>query len=682
MAEPRFFDIDFGFQYGVRSDIDPVQLKPGYVWNAVNLIFRGGVVKTRPGFNCVISFPKGRPQLVTLFRAKSGGETCIVVIEGKIYIAQWPFTDFRLVEGFSLSPSAPQIYAVQAEQSVKRATKDFNSPIVFIEPRNLLILQDGVSPPLVFDGTRWAFATDDPYGVPMGTHMAFAGDRLWVARQDYVYASDICNPLSFRESDTLGNAYGFVMPGEVTAMAQLSSLETPELLVFTDSTCTMLRASIRDRSQWVSTANFQQELFKVGCVANRSLVSHYGQLYWLSKSGIVSLDAAQYSRHTSKIPLRDVELAVSKVDLNEDLSGVVGGAYGPYILFAVPYADVWNQHIWVLDTAGPDPSSVNSPAVWNGIWTGIRPVSIIYGHIGGRERIYALSYDYDETPRLWELFSPSNTDNGCPITWALETRGYFSPVSAANYPPFRLKKLAWFELQMVELSGKVFVSGWWGGATRGPYHRCLYKRIEATRASIVAGQTLTASSIVFNTKPQSRLIKSEDARFATPGLDSVCSVESEHVTFLDSEFQLLIVGSGDAGIRGLRIFAEPYSESVAGACEPSEENITVVKYGGHGAQGATAAEAVERLAAAGMDIWTSTKTVSLTQSDVTVFGTGTAESIISQEHADYLAQCIATKRAEFLLQQLLPPVIGMGYIEPAIENWSWDTGDWSADHSF
>ena len=672
----RFYDLDVGFAGGMRSDVDPVQLRPGYVWNAINMVFRGGVARTRPGFRCIASFPKEKIQAIALYRPREGSEQCVVVIGGHVYVSTWPFSEWKYFDEPTLSGSADIVYTCLAEQSVTREDlTQQNSRIVFIDPQNVLILQDGVSPPLVYDGTKLSKATDDNWGVPIGTHMAWVGDRLWIARDNYLFASDISNPLSFRESDILGASYGFVLPGEITALAKLESLERAELLVFTGSSCTLIRASVRDREQWINIADFQQEIFKIGCVSARSVIPAYGQLYWLSPSGLVSLDAAKYSRISSYLPVQDLEMAISKAWLHENLTMAAGANFGPYVLLSVPHADLYNSHTWVLDLAGADPTSSRPIPVWNGVWTGIRPVQWLYGYFAGRERIFALSMDYDNTPRLWEAFTSERTDSGCPITWALETRAYFSPTSGSGYPPFRLKRLAWFELQLVELSGDVWLAGWWAGASRGPYYRCLTKKITANRASITSDRSITESTSLYNTKPQARLVRSEDARFSGGSEAVRCNVESNNVSLIDSEFQLLLIGSGDCGIRSLRVFAEPYSESTAGACEVSEENYNLVKYSGESASAERLSEAAAQLETRGFDYWESYQTVALSQDGVTAVASGDATSLISQQHADELAKCIATKRAEYALQRMLPPIVSIGYTptewEGGWSEWNW-----------
>ncbi|MEM5814859.1 MAG: hypothetical protein QXD77_03515, partial [Candidatus Aenigmatarchaeota archaeon] len=337
-------------------------------------------------------------------------------------------------------------------------------------------------------------------------------------------------------------------------------------------------------------------------------------------------------------------------------SGVAGGAFGPYRLMAVPSSDLFNSHIWVFDAAG-DESLADRPApAWVGIWTGIRPVQFAYGDFAGREQIYCVSRDYDGKNRLWQLFTEERNDGGAPITWAVETRGYFSAASGVNYTPLRKKRVAWAELFLSELQGDVDLVMFWGGTFRGGWRKALTAHLKADTATIWPGQQITADTILFNTKPQARDLKSSDERHRPL---NPTTVESDKIESYDDSFQLLLVGTGEVALRAIRLHAEEETDEVAGAADINEEDYHVVRFDGESASGESLQEAIAGLPAQ-IPLYTSTQTVTETQDGVSASATWSYTSIISQEHADRVCELIARCMASFALNLLLPPLVSFG----------------------
>jgi hypothetical protein len=55
----RLIDYDGTWLSGMKSDSDPGQLPIGYYWAGVNTLNLGGAISCRPGYRCLITFPKG-----------------------------------------------------------------------------------------------------------------------------------------------------------------------------------------------------------------------------------------------------------------------------------------------------------------------------------------------------------------------------------------------------------------------------------------------------------------------------------------------------------------------------------------------------------------------------------------------------------------------------------------------
>ena len=660
MATP-FYDYDGTFFRGMKSDSDPAQLPLGYYWGGMNVINIGGLPSCRPGYRCVVTLPEGKLQGGFLFRPQFGVEQIVVAISGVLYVSAWPFLSFKQIPGILMSPSAKQVFWCQTVQSVERKTTDFASAIEAIDPRNVLIIQDGgETAPAFYDGSASGHIRDNAFETPVGGPMVWVGDRLWVAHRNFVRASDISNPFSFREDTYLGGIGAFSFDSEVTGMAETPSSDTPHLIVFTHNNAELIKAFIRNRNSWPTTDNMQAKAFKVGTSSHKSIVSHYGRLSWFSPSGIVMFDSAKASQITSRLPVRDNEMLVSKSRLSEDLSQVCGAAFGAYLMMSVPSEDSYNRHTWVLNDASIETVNDDSGPSWASYWMGTRPVEWIYGNMAGQDRIFHVSADEDGQNRLWEAFRPERLDNDCPITWFIETRGYFGQ-SSQTKPPGELCKFGWAEIALVGIEEDFDLGVYYAGGLRGAYKNILAKRINVEKGSLIPESEITATTEMFAFKPQSRTERTEEVgqKFDESGS---CPVESDKNEAIDDSFQLLIVGHGPAAIRWVRAYSthEKIPENGSSQACKNEEPFKGIRFDGAGAQAEDREGLVESLSAKPIPSYSANKTVSLSQDGFTAVGVGFAESIISQDAADRVAERVAQKRAELELSAMLPPVLSIG----------------------
>jgi hypothetical protein len=664
MSDQRLLDYDGNWFLGCKSDCDPGEVPLGYSWLTINMINAGGKLSCRPGYRCIVTFPKGKLQGATLFRPKLGLEQIVVCVDGVIYVAEFPFLKFRMLTNVQMSPTAKQIYWVQAVQSARRVTTDFSSRIEVIEPRNVLFMQDGAATaPAWYDGSDSGHIRDNAFETPAGGPMAWIGDRLWVANANSVFASDISNPFSFREEIYLGGVSAFEFPREVTALATTPSLEFPQLIVYTQSNASIVQANIRDRSSWPTTDGMQVEVFQVGCSSQRSVVSHFGRLHWFSESGFVYFDAATVAKLTARIPVRDNEMLVSKSRLNADLSLVSGAAFGQFTVMSVPHEDNFNKHTWVLNNAALETVKEDSGLSWSGYWLGTRPVEWVYGVIAGKERIYHVSADEDGENRLWESFTPDRLDNGCPITWAFFSRGYFGATAQQKKLPGSETRFQWADVALCGIAEDLDLGVFYAGGTRGAFKQVMGKKISVERGSLRSDQTITATSKLFAYKPQSRTARTEDGSQQNLTDDSgSCPVESAKIENQDTSFQLLVVGQGPATITWVRAVSLDTPEDVDGSSEACKDETTfnAIRFDGAGVSSSDRSDVAEELAAKAVSLFVSSKTVAATYRGISEVGIGLAESIISQKAADRVATIIASKMAYNEIGKQLPPTLSIG----------------------
>ncbi len=653
---PLLEEIEVSFELGMDSNTEPAKLGPGRYARCMNLINRGGILQTRPGYRCLMALPVGRLQGVALYRPKAGPETMVFGVGGSIYLSDFPFKEFRQLDGVAFSSAARQLFFEQAEQAVR--VNDDGS-LTLVTPRNVLVIQDGgTTPPAVFDGTSGEHQRG-ANAIPIGGPMKWVGDRLWVARGAQLFASDINNPYSFVEAQYLSAVNSFILPGEITALARTPSVKLSQLLVFTSTSTTLIQAGVRDRTLWISTPDMQREIFSnIGCVSARSVRAHYGLLWWYSSMGLTSLDAAMNAEVSSKLPYRDAEMMDSKSRLSADLSGIACGSFENYLMVSVPYADILNRHTWVLDNTVRQNLNSESSPVWNSYWTGTRPVEWLTDNINGQTRVFHISSDYDGTNRLWEAFTPDRKDEGCPITWFAETRACYG----APQLFFKNKTFRYADIFLSEMSGTVDVGVFWAGATRGKYKRVLTKQFQATEGCFRPDTIITADSQVFSFKKQGRVIRTEDAKSDYQNDQSSCGVESDSIELYDESFQLLIYGSGPCAIRGFKMFLElPASmdnKLRTTKCEDeTEENV--VRFDGAASESNDFDAAWVDLST-GPESFSSVRTVTLTVGGLTEIGTGSATSYVSQKDADKIAARIATRKAAHELEESLPLIVSLG----------------------
>jgi hypothetical protein len=664
-ANPQHIaDYEGSFYRGVKSDVDPSQLPPNYVWSALNMLNIGGVLMCRPGMRCIVTFPDGNLQGAALFRPQVGLEQLVVAVDGIIYAAEWPFTDFRMLTNVRMAPQAKQMYWAMTVQSAERLSTELTAGIRAIEPRAVLFINDGgFTAPAWFDGSNSGHVRDNAFETPAGGPMCWVGDRLWVAVRNQVFAGDIANPFSFREQIYLGGVSSFFFNGDVTALTPTPSIEAPQLMVFTESSGSILQANNRLRDQWPFTADFQREIVQVGCGSNRSIVSHYGKLVWYSPAGVAFFDAAAAGKHTTRLPVRDNEMMRSKTTIGEDQSLIAAAVFGQYTLMSVPAEDNYNKHTWVLNNASLETLSDESGPSWCGHWVGTRPVEWVYGIIANHERIYHVSVDVDGKNRLWEAFLPNCLDNECPITWAFDTRGFFgvSAPSAQKMPgaPCRLN---WADIGLAGIREDLDIAAFYAGSTRGAFKRMMAKRVNVLRGSLSPDAEIDINTEIFAFKPQSRTLRTEDVSQKEVDETGSCGIERDDLESIDESFQLLVTGHGPATVRWIRVFAQTVGDDWSGdpeACT-SETNKNALRFDGPGASGSSEAEALAGLMAAPSPTFTSAQTRVVEQGGMSAIGVGTSESLVSQEAADRVAGIVAQKMAENELRMVLPKITSVG----------------------
>lgn len=550
-----------GWTGGCSSLLPPDSIAPDeYGWG-INIVNRGGIIQTRPGYDCISSVAGTKIQGGVIFTPKNSRPMMLLAIDGSIYSAKFPFSSFSKVDGLQFSDAVP---IITFQRCYKSTSLNPDGSLSLIDPYAMVVIQDGVTRAGVFDGTLASHSIEGApfYGIPIGLWMAWTASRLWVFNKSRAKVSDLANPDTFSETTYIAERSNFELPGDVTGAVETA--DEKALLVFTESTTTAFKSNIRDRTQWATTPEFQKVILpSIGCVSGRSPVNQYGLTWWFSGAGFINLDAALSSQISSRLVTVDGEMMRSKRVLSPDLSGVCSSSFENFLLCSVPAGGRYNEQTWVADQS-PTGQAQGQPSMsWVGVWTGTRPVVWMRTKFAGRDRIYFVSHDItakDGTNiHVWEAFKGDRKDNGGRISCQMET---------GMLTLSELQRFRYAEINLCEILGDVELKVFVGGV-RGKWHQIKDTTFQAEVGSIGSSiqKTITKESILQAFKTQSRQIKTEE--FSSQGRG--CSgVESKDTPGLDKGFQLLLEWRGRMGVKSVKFILQPDPSGDTGECKAGE----------------------------------------------------------------------------------------------------------------
>ena len=124
---------------GANSAVDPALLSQNqYSW-ASNVIVRDGYLHTRPGFRFVKTLPTGVIQGCAYYKSENMNSPQIVaMINGKLYDLEAYFSDLPVRDISPVQETYPYISQTAS----------------LVQANNFLVCQDGLSRPIVYDGSR------------------------------------------------------------------------------------------------------------------------------------------------------------------------------------------------------------------------------------------------------------------------------------------------------------------------------------------------------------------------------------------------------------------------------------------------------------------------------------------------------------------------------------------------
>ena len=564
----RISDGFITLERGVDAGKSPSMLPRNQCSFAVNASMRGGYAKTRPEFsNIPLTFTNATdPEAIDIEEIWTTGR-----FQGAYSYSHGPRDLIVCAVGgyiFSVDINTGEVNDITPKG-------DPNMPQVsafyFQQAEQYLIIQDGISAAIIFDGAKCRRSNIAADEVPTGTAMAYGNGRLWVARGREFVAGDIVggptDVIKFTENTYIAEGGAFAVPldtGDITAMRFMnqpdSSLGQGELLVHTPQAVFAVNVpTSRDDWKNVSYPTVRIVAINYGSVSDRSCVLVNGDMFYRAPDGIRSyISSRREWQEYGQIP---VSREVSPILNNEKQAGIAETTSS--VLFdnrmlttVTPQANDRGQYfrgLTALDFDLVGGTGAKAPAAWEGLWTGLNFLQIMTADVGSESRCFAFHLDPSCPIQLWEIHKEDHIpDTPSNVACYIESPSY----SFEN--PFEMKKLEYGEMWVDQIVGDVAFDikykpnqypAWVDWNT---FSECA----KSANCNPEAGQCLTLN----NYKPQYR------SRVRLPQPADSCEVTNGVPMRNGYEMSVRIGWTGQARIKGFRMHAYPIIEEPYGGC--------------------------------------------------------------------------------------------------------------------
>lgn len=492
---------------GANSSLDPALIEPDQFSWGTNIRIRGGYPKTRPGFEYVGALPGGKIQGAFYFSSGTS-EVIALSIAGRVYTVDPTAdsivsSDITPTSGGN-NPDIPLVYFADAggflvmqdgesEPIVYTGTSSFRSSGVLEDVpttisktgtmarfgfRLTLDSTSGLNPGMLVTSIRGievdtrivsvdsstsitinkaattaAYATFNFYppgplkqdiSIPVGGPTVFTNGRLWVARQNQLFAGDLINSyensqIKFSEILYLTGGGAFSFDDEIVALGALPGVDTStgqgDLVVYTRKSVFAVRSYVYDRTQWQSTIGMQRFVFDgVGEIAPGTIAGAGNDLYFRASGGVMSYVQTLKERSVSPATLTDSTEAsrVLNYDTPRWLKYSSGVFFDNRYLFTAShvvqninsqYGSGYNVVGRSIISADLVPATVKGEALdaaYDGEWTGLQVSKLVKGIFKGEERCFAICAGTNGHNSIYEITTDSPSD--------LDSTGNFVPI--------------------------------------------------------------------------------------------------------------------------------------------------------------------------------------------------------------------------------------------------------------
>ena len=441
----------------------------------------------------------------------------------------------------------------------------------FQQAEHYLIIQNGESAAIIFDGATSRRANSAGTEVPTGTVMAYGNGRLWVARGREFVAGDIVggptDVIEFTENTYIAEGGAFAVPldtGDITAMRFMnqpdSSLGQGELLVHTSRAVFAVNVPT-SRDSWKSLQYPTVRIVAInyGSVSDRSCALVNGDMFYRAPDGIRSFISSRREwQEYGQIPVSREIGPVLRDEKHHEIAQRTSVVLFDNRLLTTVTPQNTSQGVYFRGIAPLDFDTVGGtgekmPPAWEGLWTGLNFLQLLTAEVNEEERCFAFHLNSGCNIQLWELTKDGVKDAGnSRIGCYIETPSY----SFEN--PLELKQLEYGEMWVDDLRGEVDFTvrykpnqypAWvdWNSWTE-----CA----KAETCNPVAGSCLTLK----NYKPQYR------SRMRLPQPLDDCEATNNLPMRNGYEFSSRIEWVGHARIKTFRLHAYPIVEEPYGDC--------------------------------------------------------------------------------------------------------------------
>ncbi len=393
---------------GVNSSVEPDLILPSQQSWMLNGAIRGGKPHTRPPIRSRTYLPDGLVQGASYFSVQDG--MIVVSIGGLLYrirVGEQTCTWESIPLNFPNSPKLPEAW--------------------FEETVGYLVMQDGQSDAVIYDGATATRSNPTALGVPLGRQMAYGNGRLWVAiNGNQLVAGDIVTDVSgselqFTETNYLSGGGALRFPNQIAGLKFSPAIgqgDKGPLLVFGTEFTKSVRADITSRDLWAQIPTFVGPVLdNVGSAGQKCITAVNQDLYWRdSLGGIRSLSSALADQSSSgSTPLSREVARITDYESTGPLRYSSSTYFDNRLLtlgspFINPNGGISFKHIVALDFAPLSSMRGKAPPAYDGAWSGAQFTQLITGKFNGRQRCFGISSDSDGNNRLWEIFAKGRAD--------------------------------------------------------------------------------------------------------------------------------------------------------------------------------------------------------------------------------------------------------------------------------
>lgn len=562
-APKRISDGSISFEGGVDTGRSPNLVARNQVVWAVNTTFYGAFCSTRPGWKKLPFSADGIDgtfQCCGGYVSDDGHKYLVFLIGGRVFI--WDKKSTSATEITIPGDPNPSI---------------FNQGWM-LQAENYLIIQDGFSRPLIWDGATLRRAANNE--IKCGTVMGYVQGRIWYSltnglsfrATDLVYGNgERSDVLKETENDFLNEGGDFTVSqdsGGITGIGIPAVLNTAlgqgPLLIMTPKYVFSINAPT-DRTVW-KNLNYPIQsisLVNYGSVSARSCVTVNGDVYYRAPDGIRSFFAGlrQFS-DWGNTPQSNEMTFLLKQDQTDLLAYSSGITFNNRLLMtASPYhtdKGILHRAISVLEFNLISGLKGKLPPSWEGMWTGLDIHQLVKVEYAGNENAYIISRNPNTlNVEIWEITKDDDADSPAlgtqtPIQWEIQTKAY-------NFDQQQFKKrLDSAEIWVDDIRGTCVFDVKYK-PDQYPAWVCWNSWSECANINLCSGSGCGGAPIQ-NLQPQYRT----KMRLPTPS-DACDPILGEQFKRL-FDVQLRIAMTGHARIKLLRVNAIEIQEPTVGEC--------------------------------------------------------------------------------------------------------------------